>query len=290
MSAALIIGFMPSTPLARSAGSTIQDPPIYTSPVLSQGVLYISNSSNKIYALNALTGRKEWAQSIGSLPESLTLDGATGILYIGSANGTVFALNIKSHQLAWPPRNTGDQMEYDSPPVVSGNHVYVCNDSGTLYALGAATGAIRWHFATGDLGYCAPAVNADNGDVYVATSRSKVYAFKSNGSPAWPHAFSAGPTDSASPTVNRAGNLCMSAASNGTIYALYAVNGHQAWARSIGQGIYQVQPYAVWSLRLMSAPTTATFTGWMSPAGIPAVATSEARSVLARTFSEIPSI
>ena len=133
-------------------------------------------------------------------------------------------------------------MEYDSPPVVSGNHVYVCNDSGTLYALGAATGAIRWHFATGDLGYCAPAVNADNGDVYVATSRSKVYAFKSNGSPAWPHAFSAGPTDSASPTVNRAGNLVYVGSSNGTIYALYAVNGHQAWARSIGQGIYQSSP------------------------------------------------
>lgn len=217
--------------------------PIYTSPWLLKGVLYIISSNKNVYALNARTGKLKWKQEIGSLPRSLTLDRSAGVLYIGSANGTVSALRADSGEQAWPPFPTRSQIE--TAPVVSGGSVYVCNDSGTLYALNTDTGVPRWKFQTSEQGYCAPAVNPVTGVVYAVSSgasTSKVYAIRPNRQQAWPRTFSIKRAVRSIPTVTVDGTLVYVASANGTIYALDTSDGHQQWVQATGHPIYQSSP------------------------------------------------
>jgi PGF-CTERM protein len=60
-----------------------------------------------------------------------------------------------------------------SPAIVNGS-VYITDDNGSVYALDAATGAIRWTYSTGNESLSSPVVA--NGTVYVGSERDTVYA------------------------------------------------------------------------------------------------------------------
>jgi outer membrane protein assembly factor BamB len=61
-----------------------------------------------------------------------------------------------------------------SSPVVAGNTVYVGSGDQNVYALDAATGALRWTFRTGDVVHASPAVYEDV--VYIGSWDRNVYA------------------------------------------------------------------------------------------------------------------
>ena len=68
---------------------------IVSSPIVADGIVYISSEDGNLYALNSSDGSQVWVSQVNAL-YSFSLSSpaiANGVLYIGSDNGTVFALN-----------------------------------------------------------------------------------------------------------------------------------------------------------------------------------------------------
>ncbi len=80
-------------------------------PLLNQGTVYFGALDHKVYALDAGSSRVRWSVSLGGFPQVETVD--SGILYVIIAQGLSTQFN-----------------------------------GGTLYALDASTGSMKWHTTT----------------------------------------------------------------------------------------------------------------------------------------------
>jgi len=102
----------------------------WSSPVVEDGIVYVSSVNHNLYALSATTGEEIW---------SLNLDGgiassplyADGHLYVGTFNHTVFDISVNGEILAEFEANDWIW----STPVLYENVLYVTDLSGSVYAL-----------------------------------------------------------------------------------------------------------------------------------------------------------
>ena len=196
---------------------------IYSSPVVANGIVYISSTDHYLYAFDAKTGTLLWkaaTTSIDGRPSFIfsTPTVVNGVLYIGSTDHNLYAFTASGcGSASCPPlwaAPTGDSI-YSSPAVANGV-VYIGSDDHNLYAFTAATGKMLWKATTGDMIVSSPAV--DNGVVYVGSFDRKFYAFTAaTGKMLW--MATTGYKINSSPTV-----------SNGVVYVgsddgnLYAFN------------------------------------------------------------------
>jgi outer membrane protein assembly factor BamB len=107
---------------------------------------------------------------------------AGGTVYIASDDGTVTALDAATGRLRWTytPRSwisselgTGWETYVVSGPAVAGGTVCISGD-GTVFALDAATGRLRWTHTTADAVASSPAVAG--GTVYIGGQDGAVFA------------------------------------------------------------------------------------------------------------------
>ena len=152
--------------------------PIYSSPSLANGVVYIGSDDGNIYALDAISGALKWKYTLGS-PGYLSVASSPavveGVVYIGSADKNVYALDANTGALKWKFL-TGDNVR-SSPNVVNGV-VYVGSWDDNIYALDANTGAFKWKYTTGSDVLSSPSVV--NGVVYFGSYDSNLYALDAN--------------------------------------------------------------------------------------------------------------
>jgi serine/threonine-protein kinase len=102
----------------------------FTPPTVADGVVYIG-SSKRVYALDAVTGKKRWAFDTGGTVEG-TPTVADGVVYIGSFDHNVYALDAVTGNKKWSYA-TGGRVR-SSPAVVDGV-VYVGGQDHNVYAL-----------------------------------------------------------------------------------------------------------------------------------------------------------
>jgi outer membrane protein assembly factor BamB len=113
-------------------------------------------------------------------------------------------------------------------PVVANGVVYAGSSSGRLYAMNAATGALRWRFATGNVESSSAVAD---GVVYTGTLVHKVYALNAaTGARLW--TFTAGDAVSSSPAV--ANGVVYFGSADGRVYALNAATGTPLWTFTTG--------------------------------------------------------
>jgi len=113
--------------------------PIYSSPAVAGGYVYVGGGDGRVYCLNAQSGALEWKYATDStIYSSPAISG--GYVYIGSANGTLYCLNGQTGAVVWKRGFGAGQMPFWSSPVVSGGYVYIEGGDGKLYCLSAATG------------------------------------------------------------------------------------------------------------------------------------------------------
>lgn len=177
---------------------------IVSSPVWAAGVLYIGSDDGHLYALDAASGRLRWAWRTEG-PVAATPAVAEGRVHVLSYDGRVHTLDATSGEPLWTfatggerrfearglhgtqPRTQTIADPYDvflSSPAVAGGMVYVGSSDGHLYALDAASGALRWKQRTGDVVHASPAV-AD-GVAVVGSWDGALYAFDAaSGEPRW---------------------------------------------------------------------------------------------------------
>ena len=147
--AAALVQAPPSPPLVVGDFS-------YSSPVVADGVIYLGNLDQHVYAIDLATGALRWRFKTGGAITSTPL-AAGGTLYFGSNDGCVYALDLGAAE----PRerwryNTHDWV--NSSPRLADGVIYVGSNDRHVYALDAASGQLEWAFETKGPAIAIPAV------------------------------------------------------------------------------------------------------------------------------------
>jgi eukaryotic-like serine/threonine-protein kinase len=231
---------------------------IVSSPVWSAGTIYFGGDDGLVHALDAASGRQRWAARTGGpVPSAPAVH--DGRVYVVSYDGRLHALDAATGAPLWKFATEGERRfearglhgsqprtqtladPYDvflSSPVVAKGLVVFGSGDGHVYAVDAASGALRWKFRTGDVVHASPAM-AD-GTVFIGSWDGRFYALDlATGAERW--RFQAG-LDAL--MHNQQGFQSSAAVVDGVVYVgcrdshLYALDartGAERWRFSTGQ-------------------------------------------------------
>ncbi len=167
---------------------------VYSSPAVVAGVAYVGSTDHNLYAINLSDGSQKWKFKTGSAVNSSPAV-AGGLVYFASYDSNFYAIDAATGQQKWKFQTAGERRYaakhihgvqpaaetmpdpfdfYLSSPVVANGAVYFGSGDGNIYALDAATGALKWKFKTGDVVHASPAI-AD-GVLFVGSWDSYFYA------------------------------------------------------------------------------------------------------------------
>lgn len=162
--------------------------PIYGSPTVHEGTIYIGSGDGHLYAVDDATGAERWRFAMGGAVDA-TPTVADGTVYALSRAGVLHAVNAGDGSPRWEFRTAGEERLdfwdfYLSDPLVHEGMVVFGSGDGNVYALDRETGAELWRFATGGIVHAAPV--ADDRHVYVGGFDGALYALSlDSGEPAW---------------------------------------------------------------------------------------------------------
>jgi outer membrane protein assembly factor BamB len=168
--------------------------PVLSSPAVDAGTIFFGSSDQDLYAVDQANGALKWKFHTGSaIASSPAVSG--GIVYFGSYDGNFYALDAASGNLKWKFETEGERRfshrglhglqpsgevmpdPWDfwlSSPAVSNGMVYFGSGDSHMYALDAATGALRWKGRAGDVIHSSPAIAG--GNLIIGSWDSFVYA------------------------------------------------------------------------------------------------------------------
>jgi len=225
---------------------------IVSSAVWHDGAVIFGSDDGNVYAVDAASGRQRWMLRTGG-PVASTPAVAANRVYVLSDDGRLYALDAASGELLWKFATQGERRfearglhgwqprtqtfadpfdVYRSSPVVADGAVYFGSGDGHVYAVDAASGELRWAFATDDVVHASPALA--HGLVYVGSWDGRFYALDARtGVRRW--VFQAGVDPlihnqqgfQSSPAV--AGGLVYTGCRDGHLYALDALSGTLKW-------------------------------------------------------------
>ncbi|MFN7958592.1 MAG: PQQ-binding-like beta-propeller repeat protein [Holophagaceae bacterium] len=232
---------------------------VLSSPVVSEGIVYVGSADHHLYALDAKTGALKWRfKAGGAIASSPAL--AAGRVIFSSLDGLIHGLDAATGRPAWSFRTEGERRftapgihgaqprtelmpdPFDvflSSPAVAGGLVFVGSGDQHVYALDAASGALRWKRKTGGVVHASPAV-AD-GRILVGSFDRILYALDADtGAVQW--TFQTGDD----PEIHNQVGIASSAAvaegrvffgcRDGHFYALEAATGKLLWKHDNHKG------------------------------------------------------
>ena len=204
-----------------------------SSPVYSNGLIYIGSQDHYVYAFTPNCTVKWKTLTSEAVDASAAVVG--GVAYICSRDNHMYALRADTGSLLWTqPMGT-------STPFVQNGIVYVGAADG-LYALSANTGAEKWVFSQGR-SFNSPYVL--NGVVYVATNEDKATLFAltaNNPSIIW--SFPAGGAVDSLPRVVNGVIYIGSEDKPGPVYAIRSKDGSLIWRQQVSDQVYTAVVYA----------------------------------------------
>jgi outer membrane protein assembly factor BamB len=226
---------------------------VISTPAVMDGTAYFGSNDHYLYAVNLADGVLRWKFKTGSRVTSSPAV-YSGRVYFGSYDGNIYAVDVKSGEQRWKfasegeRRFTGRHLHgsdpagesmpdpfdfYLSSPVIDAETVYVGSGDGNIYALDAASGALRWKFRTGNVVHASPAIA--NGMVYIGSWDSYFYAIDArSGHERWrfktgeDHEIANQVGIQSSATI--AEGMVYFGCRDSNLYALDAVSGVKKWA------------------------------------------------------------
>ncbi|MBV9181165.1 MAG: PQQ-binding-like beta-propeller repeat protein, partial [Acidobacteria bacterium] len=177
---------------------------VISSPAVVSGLVYIGSTDGKLYAIDAGSGKQKWAfEAKARITSSPAVEG--GAVYFESYDGNFYAVDAVSGQLRWKFQTAGERRfagknihgilpageimpdpfdSFLSSPAVWKGVVYFGSGDGSIYALDATSGSLKWKFPTGDVVHASPAVS--NGMVFIGSWDRYMYALDaSSGKEKW---------------------------------------------------------------------------------------------------------
>jgi outer membrane protein assembly factor BamB len=110
---------------------------VLASPGVANGVVYVGSKDNYVYAVSARAGTQVWRSQVGWV---LLAPQAVGdMVCVVTNTGEFSAIHAGSGTVAWQVR-TGVPAAFARPWAVSGRNVILCSTTGPLQAYDAATG------------------------------------------------------------------------------------------------------------------------------------------------------
>lgn len=211
-----------------------------SSPLATEGRIYLGSHDGTIYALSAKTGRVLWRQRApGSVKAALAF--SQGRLYAATYGGNVLALRAKSGRVLWRAgtsgRSFGRAGNFYGTPAVAFGRVYATNTDGRVYSFAASSGRLAWSHTIGGYVYAAPAVADVDGlppAVFTGSYSGHFVALDArSGRQLWSRGI--GGTISGAPSVI-GGIVYVSTLSRRRTYGLSAKTGRVLWG--IGRGAF----------------------------------------------------
>jgi outer membrane protein assembly factor BamB len=157
--------------------------PLFSSPIVQNGLVYSASTNKTLTALTIRTGTIVWRfQADSAFYSTPALQ--NGLLYAASVNGSLYALNAATGQVRWQYTSGIPGAKFWSSPAVADGLVLIgvassLNEqpkiAGQLLAFDAMTGKRRWQVFTMARGapgggiWSSPAIDLVHGVVYVAT-------------------------------------------------------------------------------------------------------------------------
>ncbi len=225
--------------------------PVYASPAVSDGIVFIPSWDGNLYALDEYSGQLKWSFSTsGSIYASPAV--SNGIVYVASRDGQVYAINELTGTQIWRTNNifnTPGNPITSSPLVANGKVFFgtwclggLCNPAGHFEALDAATGNVLWINSTTAAVVSSPAI--DNGIVFFGEDDGSVLAVNgTNGHGVWATTVSGGALVRSAPAIGY-GRVYLGTARGfvalneltGTTSWTFNTNNANATSAAIGQG------------------------------------------------------
>ena len=164
---------------------------VYSSPAVSDGLVFASSFDMNVYAIDEYSGQQKWSFNTGSVIFSSPAV-ANGMVYVASRNGGIlYALNEQTGSEVWG-RGTLNYFIASSPAVADGKVFYGnwcasgCFQFGQFVALDASTGAVLWANATLPSSTVASSPAVDSGRVFFGLDDGSVTALnETNGKAIW---------------------------------------------------------------------------------------------------------
>lgn len=145
-----------------------------SSPVVSQGVVYIGGTNGYLYGVDIASGELVWSfkTTINTplTPPALQND----IICIASGDGYLYAINLSTGQQKWKHEIGGLKPFSPSFPAISNQSVYIVSSDNTFYSLNLQTGELLWTFK--DQGMCLYAPVVTKKAVYICGSNTPLSA------------------------------------------------------------------------------------------------------------------
>jgi outer membrane protein assembly factor BamB len=174
---------------------------IRNEPLVVDGVVYIVNSRDQVFALDLRTGAWRW-QYDQPYPTEFTVHGHAGLSYLpaqrgdeaagtvftGFSNGKVAAIGATSGEALWlasvAPREGGDFIDADATPLVrpGADEVVVAGQNTGVYALAISDGNQKWFQAVRGAG---SVVEGPRGLMVFASALEGVFALEHGGRVRW---------------------------------------------------------------------------------------------------------
>lgn len=167
---------------------------VISSPAVAGDAVYVGSTDGSLYAVTRADGTQRWKfDTKGPIASSPAFD--NGLVYVSSVDGNIYAIDAATGKERWQFKTKGERRftapgihgaiprtermpdPFDvflSSPVVAAGVVYIGSGDQHVYALDAATGALRWSFATGDVVHASPAIA--NGVVFIGSWDRNLYA------------------------------------------------------------------------------------------------------------------
>ncbi len=152
---------------------------IVSTPVVANGVVYIGSYDNKLYALDAASGRLIWEYATeGVLIANPVIDGDT--VYIASFDKKIYAINITEGELRW---SFAGGHGFWATPIVREGQLYAPCLNGKVYVLKASDGKLVTEVDIGSPISATPVIVGEN--LVVVTEESKASGNLKKGSAVW---------------------------------------------------------------------------------------------------------
>jgi outer membrane protein assembly factor BamB len=232
--------FRPEPVWTFRAGSLLEFP-----PVIGYGRIYFVNNAGVVFALDERSGKLDWKYKSGRCSAASPAIGRH-LVFVAllneppcnasqGANGKAIAFDAKTGQVRWQ-RTIGPS---ETSPLYADDLVFVGDWSHNVYALAAATGALRWRYQVG--GEIKGALALAGGRVYFGSYDTHVYALDvRTGKELW--------RASSQPRLGRTGTFYANpavaygrvylGATDGKMYSFGAESGKLRWSNGTGDFIY----------------------------------------------------
>jgi outer membrane protein assembly factor BamB len=225
---------------------------VISSPAVSGGLVVVGSTDGSLYGLNRADGTQRWKfDTKGPVMSSPAI--ANGLVYVASVDGNIYAVDSATGAQRWAFATRGERRftapgihgaiprtermpdPFDvflSSPTVANGTVYIGSGDQQVYALDAATGTLKWSFATGDVVHAAPALA--NNTVYIGSWDRNLYALDAaTGKEKWRYTTGNDTTIynqiglASSPAV--AGGMVFVGGRDGKFHAVSAESGKLVW-------------------------------------------------------------